>query len=73
VSPVQSVLTGTGDHPASIHWVKGKVHPRTGHEGPEGDWRYSSTVSLISTIDGGGWSKPRPGPFTPGKDPVPIV
>ena len=25
---------------------KGKVHPKTGHESPEGEWRYSSTHSL---------------------------
>ena len=25
------------------------------------------------TLDGGGWSAPRPDRFTPGKDPVPIV
>jgi hypothetical protein len=24
-------------------------------------------------LEGGGWSAPRPGRFTPGKDPVPIV
>ena len=34
---------------------------------------YSSTLSLTSALDGGGWSTPRPGRFTPGKDPVPIV
>jgi hypothetical protein len=39
---------------------KGKVYPRTGHEGPEGEWRYSSTLSLTSALDGGGWSTPRP-------------
>jgi hypothetical protein len=33
---------------------KGKVHPRTGHEGPEGEKRYSSILSLISTLDGVG-------------------
>jgi hypothetical protein len=33
------------------------VHPITGHQGPRR----------------GGWSAPRPGRFTPGKDPVPIV
>jgi len=27
---------------------KGKGHPRTGHEGPEGEWRYSSALSLSS-------------------------
>jgi len=32
---------------------KGKVHPRTGHEDPEGEKRYSSTLSLTSEPDGG--------------------
>ena len=34
---------------------------------------YSSTLPLISALDGGGWSMPSPGRFTPGKDTVPIV
>ena len=34
---------------------------------------YSATLSLTSALDGGGWSTPRPGRFTPGNDPVPIV
>ena len=33
---------------------KGKDHPRTGHEGPEGEYKYSSTLSLTSALDGGG-------------------
>jgi len=53
--------------------VKGKVHPRTCHEDPKGEWKYSSTLSLTSALDGGGWSTPRSYRFTPGKDPVPIV
>jgi hypothetical protein len=52
---------------------KGKVHPRTGHKSPEVEYRYSSTLSLSSALDVGGWSTSRPGRFTPGKDPVPIV
>jgi len=52
---------------------KGKGNPRTGHEGPEVEYRYSSTLSLTSALNEGGWSTPRPGRFTPGKDPVPIV
>jgi hypothetical protein len=28
---------------------------------------------LFSALEVGGWSAPRPGRFTPGKDPVPIV
>ena len=61
-----------------VHFVnivrkgKGEVHPWTGHEGPEREQRYSSTVSVTSALDGG-WSAPRLGRFTPGKDAVPIV
>ena len=53
--------------------VKVKGLPITGHEGPEGEYRYSSTLSGPRHLDGGGWSAPRPGRFTPRKDPVPIV
>jgi hypothetical protein len=28
---------------------------------------------MTSALEGGGWSAPRPGRFTPGKDPVPIL
>jgi len=34
---------------------------------------YISTLSLASAPDEGGWSTPRPGRFTSGKDPVVIV
>jgi hypothetical protein len=47
---------------------KGKVRPRTGHEGPEGEQRYGSTLSLASALDEGGWQTPRPGRLTPGKE-----
>jgi hypothetical protein len=50
-----------------------KVDPGTNHEGPEGEKMESYTPSLTSALDGGGWSTPRPSPFTPEKDPVPIV
>jgi hypothetical protein len=46
-------------------WQKGdksksKVHPRTSHEGPKGEYRYSSTLSLTSAPDEDGWSRPFP-------------
>ena len=47
---------------------KGKIPPLTGHEDPEGKQRYSSILSLPSALDAGGWSMPRPGRFTPGKE-----
>ena len=49
------------------------VLPRTDHEGPQGEYRYSFTLPSTSALDGGGLSTPRPGRFTPGKDPVPCV
>jgi hypothetical protein len=54
---------------------KGKdtVHPITGHKSPKGEYRYSSTLTLTSAIDGSVQSVPRLGHFTPRKDPVPIV
>jgi len=51
--------------------VNGKGQPLTGHEGPVGEQRYSSTLSLTSALDGVGGQ--RPGRFNPGRDPVPIV
>ena len=56
-----------------VKQVKGKVYPITGHESPEGEQRYSCTLSLTLVLDGGGWSMPHPGHFTPGRDPVSIV
>jgi hypothetical protein len=35
------------------------------HESVLGEWRYSSTHSLTSALDGGKWSASRPGRFTP--------
>jgi hypothetical protein len=52
---------------------KGKVNPRRSHEGPEREWKYSSTLSLTPALDWGGYSTLRPGSFTPGKVPVPVV
>ena len=52
---------------------KGKGVPRTGHEGPEGEKMYSSTLPANSALDGGGLSTPRSSRFTPGRNPVCIV
>jgi hypothetical protein len=35
------------------------------HEGVLGEWKYSSTHSLTSALDGGEWSASRPGHITP--------
>ena len=55
-------------------YSKGKGHPRTGHEGPEREQRYSSTPSLTSALDGVGsqlhapaaLTQERPGTHCPG-------
>jgi hypothetical protein len=33
---------------------KNKFHPRTGLEDPEGEWKYSCTLSLTTAVDGVG-------------------
>jgi len=48
---------------------KGKCHPRTGHEDPEGQKIYSSTLSLTTALEGDGWSASRPGRFSPRERP----
>jgi hypothetical protein len=60
--PLQSTLQ-------QLHWLytQGTVHPRTGREGPEGEYMYSSTLSSTSALQGDGWSTPhRAGSGTPG-------
>ena len=52
---------------------KGKFYPRTGHESPEGEQRYRSTLSLTSALDGVGGQRHVPAALPPGKDPVPIL
>jgi hypothetical protein len=66
-SVLSQILCTFSTIPDNAHQEKGKVLPRTGHEGPEGEWRYSSTLSLTSALDEGGWSTPRPSCFTPRK------
>ena len=51
-----------------LEHIEGTGHPRTFHEGPEGKYRYSSTLSLILSLYVGGRSTPRPGSFTHGKE-----
>ena len=50
-----------------------KVHLRAGHEDPEGEQRYSSTLPLSSELDGLGGQRHAPAPLPPGKYPVPIL
>ena len=61
--------------PVSFHTLffittrRGEVHFITGHEVPQGVERYRCTLSLTLALDGGVWSAPRSGRFTPGKRP----
>jgi len=47
----------------------GKGHPTTDHEGPEGEQKYSSTLSLTSAIDGVGGQRHAPIALPTGKRP----
>ena len=69
------------DQPVSVvarfgHWWlresdkgKGKcnVYPRTGHEDPDGEWRYSYTLSLPSALDRVGGQLHAPAALLPKK------
>jgi hypothetical protein len=46
--------------------------PRTGHEGPGGEYSYSSTLSLISAIDAVGGQHHAPAALPPGKTRHPL-
>ena len=51
---------------------RGKGHPITGHEGPEGEYRYSSTLSLTSALNGVGGQRHAPAALSPGKTRYPL-
>ena len=57
-------------------WVdengKGEIHTRTGHEGPEGEQKYSSTLSVTSGLDGMGDQLHVPAALPPGKPRYPL-
>ena len=57
----------------AIFIKKGKVHPLTGNEYPEGEETYYSTLTLTSALGMDGWLRPRPGHFTPGNVPLPTL
>ena len=71
---VVEVASGPPQAQVTLHWreasqVKSKFRPRTGHEGPEGEYRYSSTLSLTSALDGVGGQRHAPAALPPGKRP----
>ena len=54
----KNLLLPSSGQTTSHFKYKGIVRPRTGHESPEGKYRYWSTLSFTSAPDGGGWSTP---------------
>jgi hypothetical protein len=46
---------------------KRKVHHRRGYEGPEGEYRHSSTLSLTLALNGVGDQRHDPAALPPGK------
>jgi hypothetical protein len=44
---------------------KSEVHPRTGHEGSEGECRYSTALSLTSVLYGVGGERHAPAALLP--------
>ena len=51
---------------------KGKGHPITGHESPEVEERYSSTLSLTSELNGVGGQRHDPAAIPPGMTRYPL-
>jgi len=51
---------------------KGIVHPTTGHEGSEVEYRYSSTPSLTSAVDLVGGQRHAPAALPPGEIQYPL-
>jgi hypothetical protein len=45
------------------------IYPKTGHKGLEGEYNYSSTISLTSLLDGVGGQRHTPTALTSGKRP----
>jgi hypothetical protein len=54
-------------HPEYYVIIKFKVHPTTGHEGPEREYVYSSTLALTSALNGVGGQRHGPDALSPGK------
>jgi hypothetical protein len=68
------ILRREWDTIINIHKGKGegKANPRTGLEGPEGEPRYSFTLSLTSVLDGVRWSTSRTAALPPGNSWYPL-
>ena len=47
---------------------RGEALPKTSCEGTEEQQRFTSILSVLSEVEGGGWSTPNSGHFTLGKE-----
>ena len=65
------IYTHTHTHIYKVK-IKDKGHPTTGHEGPEGEYRYSSNLSLTSALAGVGGQSHAPAALAPGKTRYPL-
>ena len=52
-----------------VYKSKGEGHPRTGHEGPEQEQMYNSTLPSTLALDGVGGQRHAPATLPPGKRP----
>jgi hypothetical protein len=53
--------------------VKEKFHTKIGNEGPDWEYRYSSTLCLTSALEAGEWSTPPPVALAQKSAPAPIA
>jgi hypothetical protein len=74
VEAVQSVCMGGLPRSQCSLWaeVMNRVHHRTGHEGPEGEKRNNSILSLTSALDGVGGQRHVPAALPLGKSRYPL-
>jgi hypothetical protein len=56
----------------SLTGCTGTVHTRTGHEGPEGEYMYSSSLSLTPVLNGVGGQRHASAVLPPGKTRYPL-
>jgi len=62
-------MRATKNYPFNV----GRFHPSVGHEGPDGEYRYSSSLFLTSALEGGEGSASRTGrTLPPGKTRYPL-
>jgi len=62
------VMVAKGGTEKQLGEGKGEIHPRTGNEGPDGEYTFFNLGARW-----GGWSTPRPGSFTPGRTRFPFI